>query len=153
MSDTVYRLTQVFPPQVPPGELRDLAGKFEAVRNASLACAQDAKAVVDGVLASNEGEAVTAFRDKMHGEQASLRQLENLADAALRTRDAHRSAAAGVSAAQVGMAAIAHVAETFLHRAESSLPFPPQHSRKTGHPFQGAAPVAAGVRGRQPTSP
>lgn len=118
----IFLMTGIHPPKLSSADLMDLAAKFDAVREAALACGQDVGAAVNSVLAKNQGDAATAFTDKIQGDQSSLQQLDRLAAAALSTRDAHTTAGTIVSATQVSMAAIATLAAAAILRLESTFP-------------------------------
>lgn len=120
--NNIYLMTGIHPPRLSPADLSDLAAKFDAVGAAAISCGQDLGAAVDAVLAKNQGDAATAFTDKIRGDQSSLQQLDRLAAAAQRTRDAHTTASTIVDATQVSMAAVAALAAAAITRLESTFP-------------------------------
>lgn len=122
MSQLMYHLTGVAPPRVDPGALEELAATWESVRSAAVGVGDDAKASVNHVLAHNEGAATDDFERSVLGANSSIAQLEKLADAASRTRDAHRQAAAVVAHTRTAMDAVASAAASDLWQLASQAP-------------------------------
>lgn len=122
MNFYIYTRTGVRRPRVSPGSLQVLAALWEGVRQAALACEGDVRTTVDDVLLKNQGEASTAFADKITGPGSSLHTLTQLSGAALRTRSAHEAAAAVVSGTQLTLDAVANRAAAQLVEGRD-LPF------------------------------
>lgn len=125
MNLVVYTLTGVHPIRVSPQELQDLSSKFDTVREAALESRKAVRTTIDSVLAQNQGEAPDMFRESVTGGQSSLRHLDELAEAALRTRTAHASAAHVVGTARTAMDSIANETAWALLRVHIPIPLPP----------------------------
>lgn len=122
MNFIIYSLTGVPRPSVAPGGLRDLAEQFDTLHHLAGSCTQDVTEAINHVLANNEGDAATAFKEASSGSSSSLSQLAELERGALRTRDAHADAAVEVETAQTEMDAIANQAARDLDSLKLLVP-------------------------------
>ena len=71
MSASVYRQTGVRRPAASPAALQALASLLDEVHSSAVAQGEATRAVIDGVLESNEGKAADAFEASMTGENTS----------------------------------------------------------------------------------
>lgn len=123
MNGPIYFLTGVHKPKASPDSLASLADTWEVVRSAAVDCGLQARAAVSHTLAANQGTATDAFEAHATGTQSASAQLARLADAASRTRDAHRQAAALVTRTVTSMDAIAASAAQDLINGKLLIPY------------------------------